>query len=296
MESTYQHKERFAMMSQWASKGAGYERALLPIELSFQERISTIDKPPFIPVDLRDNGAEPFNRQVSYLIDAFDAFPRRVDQSFDSTWKAFESTLDEVDNSTWHINPRIKKVVDRKCVPKETVDSLCANVPVQTCEYLFKRLVFDQKVRDRVFKREDLLKLLGYIENKYDPTNEDDRRKGAILLRRVLRREENLTVASDTNFELEERSLSLLLISGILYTTRNDRIHGNSFSPFVSSVASLKTYTHPYFAFISTYYVLLSMWLHQNPNVINGDKETVKTSMHRNITVAKSMFRRHWSS
>jgi len=236
---------------------------------------------------------------MSYLIDAFDAFPRRVDQSFDSTWKAFESTLDEVDNSTWFINPRVKMVVDQKCVPKETVDYLCANVPVQTCEYLFKRLVFDQKddeARRRVSKKEDLLKLLGYIENKYDPTNEDDRRRGAILLRRVLRREENLTVASDTNFELEERSLSLLLISGILYTTRNDRIHGNSFSPFVSSVASLKTYTHPYFAFISTYYVLLSMWLHQNPNVINGDRETVKTSMHRNITVAKKMFGRHWSS
>ena len=298
MRSTYQHNERFVIMSQWASKGADGDRQLLPIEVSFQERVNSLDGPLFIPVEVKDNGAERFNREVSYLIDAFDAFPRRVDQSFDSTWKAFESTLDGVDDSTWHIKPRLKKVSDQRYIAKEFVDCLCANVPVQTCEYLFKRLVIeknDNGAYRRVTENKDIAKLLNYMEDKYNVASNTDRRNGAILFRKVLQREKNLIVASDTSFQLEECSLSLLLLSGVLYTNRNDRIHGNSFSPFVSSVASLRTYAHSYFAFVSTYYILLNMWLQQHSDVINGGEEFIRKSLNRNITVAKQMFGRHWN-
>lgn len=50
-----------------------------------------------------------------------------------------------------------------------------------------------------------------------------------------------------------------LLINGLLYTYRNERFHGDAFSPFKSSKTQLKTFAHAYFCLISTYFFIAQL-------------------------------------
>jgi hypothetical protein len=295
---TYQQKERFCIVNHWAEKGVSGKRSLLPIEKSFQERISKVAEPLFVPLPLRDNGCPKFNREMSYLIDAFDDFPRRVDQSFDSLWKALESTLSTVDNSS-QITQRLKKVADTGYIDARIIDRICKEFPLQSCEYLYKRIAssqHDNRALRRVKDLNEVNKLIEYTKCKYNTEDDKDRRDAAILFRKLLSREERIQVADDVGFRFSDKVLARILISGFLYTARNDRFHGNSFSPFVSSYATIRTYTHPYFAFLATYYLLIGMWQRQHPEVISLDDETLFSSFNRNARVARQLFGRHWNN
>lgn len=98
-DANNQREERLKIINSWSEVGVQKERVKLPIETDFRERVDKADVF-FKPIRIDDIGSVEgnedwvaFHRQVSYLIDAFDLCPYRVDLAFDSVWRAFEQTI-----------------------------------------------------------------------------------------------------------------------------------------------------------------------------------------------------------
>ncbi|MBL0886885.1 hypothetical protein [Myceligenerans indicum] len=297
---SFHREQRLAAIRRWAVEGVVPERERLPIEQQFLDRVDRVANPFFIPVALNALESVDYHRQVSYLLDAFDALPFRVDVAFDSAWKAFESASKRVVSG--NITDRLKWLSAGR-IGFDVIDHLCANLPVQSCEYLFKRLILDsldgergQRPRNRVENLEypAATQLMELLSRKYGAGPPGLRRKGAMFLRKAVRGD-LLTIDGAAKFQLDARSRAGLLMSGLLYSARNDRFHGESFSPFVSSAASLRTYTHPYFSFISSYYLLLCIWAEVHPEVIDFRKGSVLDSLKENLSYGIELFGSHWN-
>lgn len=291
--------ERLRALARWSEVGVLESRAKLPIETQFSDRVNRMSEVFFRPVPLLDLDSVEFHRQLSYLVDAFDALPDRVDIAFDSTWKAFEvasTSAVGVNNITEAL-----KLMPRS-IDIAVTDRLCASIPVQSCEYLFKKIVAaaddpetHRRFRSRVVGLNDdtINQLVLHLSSTYGQESLESMRNGALLLRRALRGE-SLRLGADHDFHMSGLSRSRFLMSVFLYTARNDRIHGESFSPFVSSAASLRTYTHPYFAFLSSYYLLLCVWRETTPEVLPGGAVGIGSSLEENLKLAVELFARHW--
>ncbi|MCP2047523.1 UNVERIFIED_ORG: hypothetical protein J3D58_001595 [Paenarthrobacter nicotinovorans] len=299
-DPTHHRSERLRAMARWADVGVLEVRSPLPIERAFLERIAQKSDTFFKPIAINNLDSVPFHRAVSYLVDAFDSLPRRVDIAFDSTWKAFELETKEVHSG--NVTDRLKAAAG--VVESSIVERLCDSFPVQSCEYLFKRLVSDvvdesieHGLKNRILHStdEDIRQLLDHLQKNYASGSPESRRNGALLLRRALRGE-TLNLGDVAGFRLETISRARILISLFLYTTRNERFHGASFSPFVSSAASLRTYTHPFFAFLASYYLLLSVWLDTRPQVLSVNQDGLLESLTKNLNTTTEIFGRHWEN
>lgn len=297
-DATYHRSERLRAMARWADVGVLERRSQLPIERAFAERVGQKSDTFFKPVAVNDLDSVTFHRELSYLVDAFDSLPWRVDIAFDSTWKAFELETKEVYGG--NATDRLKRTAG--VVESSIVEQLCDSIPVQSCEYLFKRLVSDvvdesveHGLKNRILHSTDqpIRMLLDHLQLTYGSGSAESRRKGALLLRRALRGE-TLKLGEVAGFRLETISRARILISLFLYTTRNERFHGASFSPFVSSAASLRTYTHPFFAFLASYYLLLSVWLDTRPQALSMNRDGLLRSLVDNLDTAVEIFGTHW--
>lgn len=299
-DPTFHRKERLRAVERWSEVGVLERRAKLSIERAFADRIAGSSSGFFKPVPLSDSNSLEFHRQLSYLIDAFDALPERTDIAFDSAWKAFESA--SVGAATGNITDRLRLIAGS--IDATVADRLCASFPVQACEYLFKRLVADvvanvadARLVNRIVGLNDVKidQFLHFLRLNYGAGSADLQRKGALLLRRALRGDE-LQLGGIFGFSLDVRSRARMLMSLFLYTARNDRFHGESFSPFISSAASLRTYTHPYFAFLASYYLLLCVWVATCPEVLSCDAAAIHSSLDENLNSAMDCFGRHWEA
>lgn len=296
--ASYHRNQRLEALARWADVGVLEKRSLLPIEMAFATRVAQHSATFFRPLVLNDIESVSFHREISYLIDAFDSLPSRVDIAFDSTWKAFELETKSVSNG----NATDRLRLTAEVISPDVIDLLCANVPVQSCEYLFARLVTDvveetveNGLKNRLIHSTDepIRALLDHLRLEFGGGDSARRRQGTLLLRRALRGEV-VKLGAIEEFRLESTSKARILISLFLYTTRNERFHGSSFSPFISSAASLRTYTHPYFAFLSSYYLLLGVWLVHSPQALDVGSGGVEGSIRENFTRAKDIFGRHW--
>lgn len=299
-DATYHRSQRLRAMARWAHVGVLERRSQLPVEQAFADRVEQKSAVFFKPVAINDVDSIAFHREVSYLIDAFDSLPWRVDIAFDSTWKALELETSEAYEG--NATDRLKKTAGD--VESKIVERLCSKIPAQSCEYLFKRLVsdvLDERIEHGLSNRvlystdEQIRLLLDHLRVTYGSGSAESRRKGAMLLRLAMQGD-TLTLGDVGEFRLETTSRARILISLFLYTTRNERFHGSSFSPFVSSAASLRTYTHPYFAFLASYYLLLSLWLEKRPLVMGVDLDGLIESLDDNLKMAFEIFGRHWNN
>lgn len=303
-KATAERKARLEAIAQWAKVGVLKPRKLFPIEEIFMNRVKAKTDIFFKPIQIGELNSVEFHRQLSYLIDAFDSLPRRVDMAFDSTWKAFELETKEFAPQQ-NITDRLKTVAE--AVDKDVVDLICLNFPVQSCEYLYKRLISDvvdknvnHHLKNRIDNSKDnqqIRQLLEHLELLYNKDSSATRRNGALLIRRALEGEQlKLTNGSSVTFvTLDSDSKAQILISLFLYTARNERFHGSTFSPFISSAASLRTYTHPFFAFLATYYLLISLWKIKHPQVLILNQGSVTTSLQENIKIARKILGSNWN-
>ena len=296
---SFQRAQRLSAIAHWAEAGVLEGRARLPIEQAFDDRVENRGGQFFNPVPVANLDDVVFHREVSYLVDAFDALPRRVDQAFDSAWKAFELETAEFEGR--RITDRLETASLR--LDADVVAAICAAAPAQTCEYMYKRLIEDfideqaeagLESRARSRSTPQLDQLLDYLKETYGrSSSQGARRKGAMLLRRALRGE-TLTLGDVHGFRLDAESLSRFLVLLLLYTARNERFHGTSFSPFVSSDATIGTYSHPYFLFLASYYLLLATWMNTRPEATGYSRDSLLESLDSNMEIALHLFGRHW--
>jgi hypothetical protein len=302
-ERSFHRRERIAAIARWSRVGVQEARQPFPIERAFQERAARFDRPLFQPLELPDRDDVDYHRQVSYLVDAFDSLPGRADIAFDSAWKAFESAAKVAVGG--NITDRLTKLAVDDLLPGEIVEALLCGMPAQSCEYLFKRLVLDFLALPTAAERErhqpnrrlrelrdpDVEALVGDLQRRYR-TGFANHRKGAMLLRLAVGGQD--LRLDGVRVQLSLRSRSAVLLSGLLYTARNDRFHGESFSPFVSSAATIRTYTHPYFLFLASHSLLCALWAGAPPAGIGLDRALVGANVAANLEFAQGLFGRHW--
>ncbi|WEV42487.1 hypothetical protein OZX57_03345 [Bifidobacterium sp. ESL0682] len=139
-----QHRQRFAVIKQWSISGIERPRESFYVEEEFKQRLRENDCDTFFkPVQLNDSEDMHYNLEVSYLIDAFDELPHRVDLAFDSAWKALESAL-SFNYSSGNTTENLNQFVNEDFLESNDIcDLLCKNIPIQSCEYLYNRLIED---------------------------------------------------------------------------------------------------------------------------------------------------------
>jgi hypothetical protein len=279
------------------------DRERLPIEISFASRVARSGATFFSPIALSDSPDLAFHKEVSYLIDAFDQLPLRPDVAFDSTFKALESTVKRLAGTT-NVTEALRTTANKFCPSSDRVSALLDSAPVQTCEYLYKRLAphlqdwangnYAGKVLTRLSSNAapDVVPLLQALSARQVAGVGE--REQAMFLRLALRGI-SLTGGHPV-VQLGLPGRVHLLLAGLLYTARNDRFHGESFSPFVSSAASIKTYAHPHYLFLAAYGVLNGLWLEDPSRSSLLTADDVVLNITDNINSAQAVFGRHWNT
>ncbi|RDG34676.1 hypothetical protein DVH02_29395 [Streptomyces corynorhini] len=286
------------------------ERDRLLIEEQFAERVARAESRFFVPLPLAFSDDPWYNTQVSFLLEALDALPRRPDIAFDSVWKVLEKSADAwaparagrrltITDALGHLSadPRLSGPV---------AEALLGDVPSQTCGYLFKRLISRNPPAssERAVKRlmngygagdalpAEIKAFLALVEKKYAASDTDTARRGAALIRRALTGE-TLDIEG-TRVALSLPARIRILLCGLLYTARNERYHGESFSPFYSSAASIKTYTHPHYLFLVAYALVHLLWGHGG-HAYAPALDAVEENTVVNLREARALYARHWT-
>ncbi|MEW2547005.1 hypothetical protein AB0910_14700 [Streptomyces sp. NPDC047002] len=308
-----QRHERIDIITAWSRSGVLAERPRLPIEEQFAERVTRMGSRFFVPLPPAYSDDLRYNTQVSFLLEALDALPRRPDIAFDSVWKVLERTAVATYLPAPQVNRRPNVMDALKILSADprmsgpVTEALLANVPSQTCGYLFKRLITrEPEESSREVHRRlssgygagdplpaeiDTFRTL--VEGQYAAPDADTARRGAFLLRRALAGE-NLDI-DGTRVALSPPARLRVLLCGILYTARNERYHGESFSPFYSSAASIRTYTHPHYLFLAAYALVHLAWAHGNAPYA-PTPAAVHDNTALNLHEARTLYARHWTA
>jgi hypothetical protein len=300
--------DRVEAISVWSMNGVKEARALIGAEKAFSERVK-VSKGCFYPIKLNDSLDLNYQREIGYLIDSFDALPMRPDFAFDSVWKALESET-RVYNPRESITRRMIMLAQQG--DKRVLMKLAEAMPLQSCKYLFKIIVTDYimpSVRagstdrgaaqesdrvDSVAKKSSQLKeLFDYMRQKFRASDPSSARDGALLLRHGLRGD-SVHMGDHNWLCLDEEARALILIPLYLYSARNDRFHADFSSPFISGVATVRTYALPYHAFMVAYHMLLEIWLRKRPNVVSGNVDSLYSLLDQNLVYMRDLFGKHW--
>lgn len=298
----YQRSLRLEAVAAWASAGLGSPRAPFPIEKAFVDRLAQRSVPAFRPLPLNDSESVAYHREVSLLIDAFDAFPNRVDLSFDSTWRAFEAGLHDLrgpdsQNTTLGLSDFARSLGADEA---HAMDLAIAALPQQALEFLIARWIDGPTDGNKLSRRlanagstgSRLSLLRELLRAQYDLSDLQDRRKAARLLLLAMRGETiNL---QGTRLELSADDRVLVLVSGLLFDLRNVRAHGAVPSPFTSSAASLRTFTLPYYAFVITYFLYMTTAIRRGHLGSHVTAAALRTNLLENLAAARDVMGRHW--
>lgn len=233
----------------------------------------------FLPIHLPLIEEFQFQRLLSFKIDIYDQLPLRPDIAFDLAWRTFEAyTAYFAKSNNWRIS-KSWKILNKSCedifknqiknnaILKSAFEELSNIIPLQATEFLIKRIfettsnaIKSQQTQIRERVTDSLgADLYVAIENKYGGANfsAENQRKAALLLKTIISgKEVNI---SGKKFKLDTDEIMKLLINGLLYTYRNERFHGDAFSPFKSSKADMKTYSVSYYYLITTYFFIVCL-------------------------------------
>lgn len=295
---------RLRAIAAWSEAGLGTSRSPFPIELAFARRLDRHAGPGFIPLRLPDSDSVAYHREVSLLIDAFDAFPQRVDISFDSMWRAFEAGLHDLrragDNNTTNALSEFARNLQADELSAVEV-ATCA-LPQQALEFLVARWIEGAAEGNKLSRR--LAKagsafggagsLREHLRGQYDLSDMQHRRKAARLLFLMMRGRP--VIVSGIPFKLSANDRAIVLMSGLLFGLRNDRAHGAVPSPFTSSAATLRTYTLPYYAFVTTYYLYMVTALRRGHLGSEFTVDALRRNLGGNLDAARAVMGWHWDA
>ncbi len=267
---------------------------LFDAEITFNNKLKEFEfKELFKPCQIKSNNDKNIHIIISFLLDMVDSLPKRPDHSFDWAWKAFEHFLTQYSGD--NLTNSLRIVVEGKLIPilsnqiqiNKVLFELIQNIPLQSCEYLLKKILkdgpYELKEEKDNFKpftgrlitkngnKKDIVnpriqKLFSHIYVNFNFNDNEQRRNAALLIRKSLQGKEISLKkkTGDVKIKLENNDILLILLSGLTYSFRNDRTHAESISPFKSSTARIKTYAHCWFLFLFIYEVLNILLMDSN--------------------------------
>lgn len=266
----------------------------------------------FVPFQLKKNNDVSYNKTISFMIEAVDQIEKYPNFSYEFIFKAYDCFID-------HFYPSISQITDKNkmlCANEwknimsshsmlmEAFKKLIATIPVKACQYLYIRFV-DRSPENKAYQRvttdisgrssPDSIKrknIIDDIENKYgaDYTNyANSIRKASLLYRYLLK---NNSVSVDTgNYNITLEDKLHILVSGLLYTLRNDIMHGSSISITKSSKTTLGTYAIDFFSFLLLYYLLVALIIDKFSTDYTTDVyDRLADNIEINVTLYKQLF------
>ncbi|WP_134706908.1 hypothetical protein [Rahnella sp. CJA17(1/100)] len=291
------------------------EKILFKAELEFIKRLE--DKGLnviFSPIKLQYDEDASFQVYLSHYIDGLNTLPFRPDQTFDNNFKV-------IDDAGRAIFPRggTKKVleelsnklsINQNLDWQNIIDILTENIPLMTCRYITKNIFEahkDNSFEGRKFQ-DRIEKCLGKVEyaqllNQFpstptpasSPTSLEHLKSASSFMRLYLKgkktSQSNKCYPSKLDLSKASNVLSHakrfdILISLFLYTMRNERAHGASISPFITSKSTFKRYESYYFAMLCSYIFSLGVLSLRgfaglnSSNILDCCRENVKIQKH----------------
>lgn len=234
------------------------------------------------------------NRLVSTILDVYDELPLRPDAAFDIAWRAFEIAMvfylqEYYPQSLIGANVYTPVSIEHKisCIVNSVFES-----QLNHCSALmdvFKRLISDDisesvlhyivarmflpgqlqiktQVEQVQARCRDILGAGLYEEYKRKYVNEDilnacNHRNAVRLLMIILRGENKIKLEHEYETLSFQKRITFVL-SGILYSSRCERFHGDFFSPLKSDRSTLKTYYGQYWL-LTVSYMFFWMTVHK---------------------------------
>lgn len=219
----------------------------------------------------------------SSFLDVYDSLPYHPDLAFDAAWRSLEYSIRVYADSAWgykedkplhDIFPKFSKDVVEALINKESdlkdaFDYLVGNTSISAARYSTARMFYAKplsvapQVRFVCNRIESVLSkdMLDSIKDFYtDEDGEMDTRRMLDVAIRLIRliSGQDIQVGEKTYKPIPLCNRIELLISGILYTSRCERFHGDIYSPLKSSKTTLRTYYEYYFLTLAT---ILFFWV-----------------------------------
>lgn len=219
----------------------------------------------------------------SSFLDVYDSLPYHPDLAFDAAWRSLEYSIRVYADRAWRykedkplhdIFPKIssevvESLINKEADLKDAFEYLVSNTSISAARYTIVRLFYAKQlseapqikfVRERVEKvlPKDMLEA---IEKVYmDGEGRMNARNVKDVARRLIRLLNGQDIQiGDTSYKpIPLCDRIELLISGILYTSRCERFHGDIYSPLKSSKTTLLTYYEYYFLALAS---MLFFWV-----------------------------------
>lgn len=275
--------------------------------------IETHQTYPFRPVKVWWSNDDTYNRTISHLIDSLDMMPYHPNFSFQFIFSGLDYFTNKLysKNTTSNLKHTIADLValiQQNADIKRTLDSLFEVLPVNTSLYLYQCLYgnsgHNSNVKNRVctdqnnsrIPNHDSITNLVFSKYGYYPANYNNGliRNGALLYRKMF--------VLDT-VEINGQSITIsnelrlyLLLCGVIYSLRNDALHGSSMSSTKSSLTSPERYASNYYCFLTTYTVLMIMLIMKTiTDPMNQSKKylELKNTTLENVQNFKLLFGNH---
>lgn len=288
-------KKRIDYNNNWPNEKYDCDAENKMLELFSDNNIRQI----LIPIKLPLIEEVQFQRLLSFKIDIYENLPKRPDIAFDLAWRTFEAhTAYHGKTKNWTVK-KSHKVFDKvnedilnnklssNQLLTEYFDDLFKSIPLQATEFIIKRTIEHPKgaiksqhkqIKERV-ENSLGIDLVTAIIKKYTPFDSAKQRRAGTMCQILLREKE--IVLENKKYTITDLQRLKFLISGLLYTYRNERFHGDAHSPFKSSLTKLKTYAHSYFCLISTYGLICLMMEESHPT--EYDLNEIVKSLQKNL-------------
>lgn len=261
------------------------------------EFIEKYGRQPFSLMKLWVDMDDEYNRTISHFIDSIDVMPYHPNFAFTFAFSALDYYIKEVysnSNTTICLKTLAEEIAlwaDQNSDVNSLLEDLFSVVPVSATMYLYKCLC-NLKPNNRAYSRLTLncdntenayrKDIIDSVETKYGKDTQN--RNPALLYRKIFNT--NVISVDGITKNITKSFRIHLLISGIIYSLRNDSFHGSSMSSTKSSQTTPKRYAMNYYCYIATY-TLLMLVLIKNSSISNADKNT-KYAELKDITISNA--------
>lgn len=208
----------------------------------------------------------------SSFLDVYDSLPYHPDLAFDAAWRSLEYTIRVYADRAWGYKEDkplhdifrkissevVESLINKEADLKDTFEYLVSNTSISAARYTTVRLFYAKQlsvapqikfVRERIEKvlSKDMLEVIKKVymdeEGRMDTKNVID------VARRLVRllNGQDIQIGETSYKPIPLCDRIELLISGILYTSRCERFHGDIYMPLKSSKTTLLTYYDYYF-------------------------------------------------
>ncbi|NRG98622.1 hypothetical protein HPA99_08650 [Streptococcus suis] len=260
----------------------------------------------FIPFTLLECDDKDFNITLSFIIDAFECIEYKPNHSFELMFKGFDNiskklysdNIAETNNITdvikW-LSGYLDNIFSDYPNLSKAFEELVSIIPLKSCQYLYLKVSeSNSKLNGRLKNNSNFNEqAIEQISLRYGSPDfskyEDSIRKPSLLYKKYVLNGKRYQV-NGTSFSLNRQEIVFLLLSGYIYSLRNDSLHGSNMSITKSSKTSLATYANSFFAFMLLYYVVMIIFIKKYYDDSPEQYNLLVDNMRNNCCLYKMIF------